>query len=99
MLKTIVFIIISFIFAIYFFRVLNGIEHKKLNINDILVFILAFLIILNANLVNKAETDRLNDAYNNGYNDAIHDAQLIGIGRNIYQLQFGDDIHEYTFSD
>lgn len=99
MLKTVIFIAIAVIFAIYLFRVIDGIEHKNLDISDVIVFILAFVIILNASLTNVAESRKIINAYNNGYNDAIHDAELVGIGQDIYQLQFGDDIHNYTFSD
>ena len=81
--------IIAIIFAIYMFRVIDGIEHNHLHFSDILVLILCFVVIFMAK-----STD---NAYNSGYNDAIHNAKLVGIGEHTYQLQFGDDIHEYTF--
>lgn len=32
-----------------------------------------------------------------GYNKAIKDAQLIEATNDTYYIQFGNDIHEYTF--
>lgn len=93
MFNTIILVIIGIIGTIYLFRVVDGIEHNTLRVSDILVATLCFGIIINANITSKNESN----TYNNGYNDAIHDAELVSIGEHTYQLQFGDDIHEYTF--
>ena len=93
MFNTIILVIIGIIGTIYLFRVVDGIEYNTLRVSDILVTILCFGIIINVNITSKNESN----AYNNGYNDAIHDAELVSIGEHTYQLQFGDDIHEYTF--
>ena len=93
MFNTIILVIIGIIGATYFFRVVDGIEHNTLRVSDILVAILCFGIIINANITSKNESN----AYNNGYNNAIHDAKLVGISEHTYLLQFGNDVHEYTF--
>ena len=93
MFNTIILVIIGIIGATYFFRVVDGIEHNTLRVSDILVAILCFGIIINANITSKNESN----AYNNGYNNAIHDAKLVGISEHTYLLQFGNDVHEHTF--
>lgn len=93
MFNTIILVIIGIIGTTYLFRVVDGIEHSTLHVSDILVAILCFGIIINANITSKNESN----AYNNGYNDAIHNAELVGISEHTYQLQFGNDIHEYSF--
>ena len=93
MFNTIILVIIGIIGTTYFFRVVDGIEHNTLRVSDILVAILCFGIIINANITSKNESN----AYNNGYNNAIHDAKLVGISEHTYLLQFGNNIHEYTF--
>lgn len=91
MLNTIILFVIAFVFAIYFLKLVNDIDHKHIDMNNIIIFVICCLALIYA-----ITTDN-SSAYHDGYNDAIHDAQLVGIGQDIYQLQFGDDIHEYTF--
>ena len=93
MFNTIILVIIGIIGTTYFFRVVDGIENNTLRVSDILVAILCFGIIINANITSKNESN----AYNNGYNNAIHDAELVSVGEHTYLLQFGNNIHEYTF--
>ena len=93
MFNIIILVIIGIIGTTYFFRVVDGIEHNTLRVSDILVAILCFGIIINANITSKNESN----AYNNGYNNAVHDAKLVGISEHTYLLQFGNNVHEYTF--
>ena len=32
-----------------------------------------------------------------GYNKAIQDAQLINVNEDVYYIQFGNSVHEYSF--
>ena len=93
MFNTIILVIIGIIGTIYLFRVVDGIEYNTLRVSDILIAILCFGIIINANITSKNESN----AYNNGYNNAVHDAELVSVGEHTYLLQFGNNIHEYTF--
>ena len=63
MFNTIILVIIGIIGTIYLFRVVDGIEYNTLRVSDILVTILCFGIIINANITSKNESN----AYNNGY--------------------------------
>lgn len=84
MLFTIILIVIAIIGITYLVR-----TFYDLSINNIIIYVLAFALFFV--LVNKSNT------YEKGYNAAIHDAELVGIGQDGYQLNFNGEVHNYTF--
>lgn len=100
MFNTIIMVIIAVIFAIYMFRVIDGIEDNNLHISDILVIVLCLVIIIGAKSTDKMASGEIAEAYHDGYMGAIESAQLIEVNDDGYKIQFGTfstEVHEYTF--
>lgn len=104
MLNTIILIVIGIIGTIYFFRTVNGIDDNKFNISDLIITILCLGIIAQAHFCDIDYSGSMNKARLNGYNDgyeaAIHSAELIEVNDDNYFIQFGTlgtEVHEYTF--
>ncbi len=105
MFNTIILVIIAIICAIYFVRIVNCIDHKKVNFSDILVFILCMFIIIQARFYKDEPTPTVdqnaytviyNAAYEVGYENAIRDAILWESNEYTYTISFDGELHEYA---
>lgn len=81
-------IILGLMVVAYVFKI----TFSDYKLNDIIILVLSILFFCYVVGDNTK-------AYKDGYNDAIHDAELVGIDQDVYQLDFNGQVHNYTFGD
>lgn len=88
-MKTLV-IICALVTAAYLWKfiktVING---NRPSLSDVLICIIGLVLVANF---------RFSDGqYREGYNDAIHEAELVNVTDTGYFIDFNGEVHEYTF--
>lgn len=81
-------VILGLMSVVYVLRIALG----ELKLNNFIILALSFsFFMFMVKGTNSTQT------YNEGYNDAIHDAELIEITNDGYYINFNGEIHSYTF--
>lgn len=101
-INTIILVIIGIIFTIYTMRTINGIDNDNFHFTDLLVAVICLAIIVQAKFYDNPNANKYAEAYANGYDDAVHSAELVEGNEDNYYIQFGTfgtSIHEYTYDN
>ena len=101
MLNTIILVIVTFIFAIHTLRLFDSID-EKFSFTSLIIMLLCLGIIIQFKSYENPNTQKITDAYNRGFNDAIHSAELVETTTDGYSIKFGaiwGQVHDYTYED
>lgn len=99
MLNTIITIITVIVMLAYLYRMVNRIYRTKSWFTEAVIVALCLLVLTYANPDTAINANSINDAYKQGFHDAITTAKLIEVTENGYSIGFGNNIpevHSYT---
>lgn len=99
MLTTIIAIIIVIIMLAYLFRMLNLVYRTKPWFTEAIVIALCLLALTLLNPDTAINAYTINEAYEDGFHDAIITAEVVDYNDDGYVISFGNDIpelHSYT---
>ena len=94
MLNTIIAIITVIIMLAYLYRMVNRIYRTKSWFTEAVIVALCLLILTYANPDTAINSYAVNDAYKQGFNDAITTAEHIEVSEDGYHIAFGKNIPE-----
>lgn len=99
MFTLIISIIITIIMLAYLFRMLNRVYRTKSWFTEFIVIMLCLLTLTLLNPDTAINANVINEAYEDGFHDAIITAEVVDYNDEGYVISFGDNIpelHSYT---
>lgn len=99
MLTTIIAIIVTIIMLAYAFRMFNLMYRTKSWFTEAVIVMLCLLVLTLLNPDTAINSYAINEAYEDGFHDAIITAKVVDYNNDGYVISFGDNIpelHSYT---
>lgn len=100
MLTTIIAIIVTIIMLAYAFRMFNLMYRTKSWFTEAVIVMLCLLVLTLLNPDTAINSYAINEAYEDGFHDAIITAEVVDYNNEGYVISFGNDIpelHSYTY--